>query len=113
MPLAEDVLGLDKHVQTVGTQDANQDGVHETGYVAGIVEGLWHGEDARPQRSLEQMHQRFEVSVVGDWKNVLNLFLELCNWVITSLDEAGFDEDVDHSYRPLSCRRSWLVTMAY
>lgn len=63
MPLAQNVLSLDQHVQTVGTQDANQDGVHETGNVAGVVEGLRHGQNARPQRSLQQMYQRLEVSV--------------------------------------------------
>lgn len=60
-PPAQLELGLDKQMDAVRAQDANQQGSNATDQPAGVVEGVRHGQDARAERTLQQVDQRFVV----------------------------------------------------
>lgn len=73
-PLAQLVVALDQHVNAVGAEQANDDcadGAHD---VAGLREGIGHGQDTGAQTAFQQMEQCFRVAEKYDSLDSLSIF---------------------------------------
>lgn len=52
-------------MDAVTADDADGEGPQSADHIPGVMEGIWHRQNTRSQRSLQQVHERIEISV-GD-----------------------------------------------
>lgn len=64
-PFAQNVAGIDQHVDAVRAQHTDHDSAYRPHGVARLGECVRHSQDTRPQATLQQMQERLRVAATS------------------------------------------------